>query len=211
MSTLRSMAPWAVRKPALRVVLFLAIFAVAAVSLASAQTFTTLYTFAGKPDGQYPFGGLVADRNGNYYGTTQTGGTSNYGTVFELSPPAVIGNPWTESVIWNFTGGAGGGSPSYQLVIDAKGNLYGETQAGGGACNCGTVFVLVPPTTSGGNWTKRLLYALTTGNYERGSEGVRSASAKRSKLRPHRAAVTRAQRSIASVRPAAILKNRMAR
>ncbi len=134
------------------------IFVSAAISPASAQTFTTLHTFTSSPDGSSPFGGLVADRNGNYYGTTQHGGSSGNGTVFEMSPPGAGSSAWTETVVWNFAAGADGSIPSFQLVIDGKGNLYGETQEGGGSCGCGSVFVLVPPKTSGASWTKRIIY-----------------------------------------------------
>jgi uncharacterized repeat protein (TIGR03803 family) len=135
-----------------------------AVRQASAQTFTVLHTFSGNPDGTGPFGGMVADRNGNYYGTTETGGVHNIGSVFEMSPPGVSGGDWTETIIWSFAGGADGSIPSFQLAMDARGRLYGETQRGGDAtCNCGTVFALVPPKTSGANWAKRVLYMPTTG------------------------------------------------
>jgi uncharacterized repeat protein (TIGR03803 family) len=138
------------------------IFVSAEVFRASAQTFTTLHTFTVEPDGENPFGGLVADGKGNYYGTTEHGGTHSYGTVFELSPPAAGSSRWTETVIWNFAGGTDGTTPSFQLVMDAKGNLYGEAQAGGNeTCGCGNVFVLVPPKSSGGNWSKRILYVAT--------------------------------------------------
>jgi uncharacterized repeat protein (TIGR03803 family) len=131
---------------------------------ASAQTSTTLHTFTGSPDGEHPFGGLVGDAKGNFYGTTQAGGTTGNGTIFELSPPATGGGDWTETVIWNFAGGMGGGTPSYQLVMDVKGNLYGEVQSGGNAfCSCGGVFVLVPPKPSGGNWSERIIYAPAAG------------------------------------------------
>jgi uncharacterized repeat protein (TIGR03803 family) len=132
---------------------------------ASAQTYTTLHSFAGSPDGQLPFGGLVGDAKGNFYGTTQYGGTLFGGTVFELSPPAAVGGDWTETVIWNFAGGIAGGTPSFQLVMDPKGNLYGEVQSGGNPfCSCGGVFVLVPPKTAGGNWSERIIYAPTGGS-----------------------------------------------
>ena len=45
-------------------------------------TETVLYSFAGKPDGYAPSGGLIR-RNGNFYGTTAEGGTEGLGTVFE--------------------------------------------------------------------------------------------------------------------------------
>jgi uncharacterized repeat protein (TIGR03803 family) len=50
---------------------------------ARASTTTTLYTFNGL--GNDPEGGLIADSNGNLVGTTMSG-SSNFGTVFELSP-----------------------------------------------------------------------------------------------------------------------------
>jgi hypothetical protein len=130
-----------------------------AFNTARAQTFNTLYTFTGAPDGGNPFGGLLADGKGNYFGTTSGGGISNNGTVFELSPPAVSGEVWTETIIWDFAGGADGSDPSFQLVKDAKGNLYGETRGGGNpTCSCGTVFVIVPPKTTGGIWAKHIIY-----------------------------------------------------
>jgi uncharacterized repeat protein (TIGR03803 family) len=138
---------------------------------ASAQTYTTLHSFANSPDGASPFGGLVADAKGNFYGTTQYGGTLYGGTVFELSPPAMVGGDWTETVIWNFAGGLTGNTPSYQLVMDAKGNLYGEVQSGGNPfCSCGGVFVLVPPKTSGGNWSERIIYAPASAGGNSGSD-----------------------------------------
>jgi len=62
-------------------------------SLAEAQTFTVLYSFAGYPtDGATPIGGLLMDAAGNLYGTTTNGGNNNTcqwsgvgcGTVFKL-------------------------------------------------------------------------------------------------------------------------------
>lgn len=49
-----------------------------------AQTFTTLHNFDGT-DGKVPEAGLVQATNGNLYGTTGSGGTSNFGTVFKIT------------------------------------------------------------------------------------------------------------------------------
>src|ERR1035441_5969913 len=54
-------------------------------SQATAQTLTTLHSFNGS-DGGYPYAGLVRGSDGNFYGTTQSGGANNYGTVFQISP-----------------------------------------------------------------------------------------------------------------------------
>jgi uncharacterized repeat protein (TIGR03803 family) len=97
-------------------------------------TASLLYSFTGK-DGAYPVAGLVADRAGNVYGTTQQGGSHGYGTVFKLSSAG------KETVLHSFAGVPDGVYPSAGLIRDAKGNLYGTTQLGGGASqNDGTVF-----------------------------------------------------------------------
>jgi len=93
-----------------------------------------LYSFAGVPDGQYPFAGLIRDSVGNFYGTTSNGGASGYGTVFKLDAAG------HESVLYSFTGGADGGSPQAPLLRDNNGNLYGTTFVGGANYGVGTVF-----------------------------------------------------------------------
>jgi uncharacterized repeat protein (TIGR03803 family) len=45
-----------------------------------------LYSFVGNTTGWFPYGGLVRASNGNLYGTTERGGASDYGTVFEIVP-----------------------------------------------------------------------------------------------------------------------------
>jgi uncharacterized repeat protein (TIGR03803 family) len=83
---------------------------------------------------------LIQDSAGNFYGTTQLGGTSNLGTVFKLDPMG------TETVLHSFAGGADGANPYSGLVQDSTGNLYGTTYYGG-APNHGTVFKLDPTGT----------------------------------------------------------------
>src|ERR1039458_1716400 len=46
---------------------------------------TTLHSFAGTFDGSWPYAGLVQATDGNFYGTTNSGGAISYGTVFSLS------------------------------------------------------------------------------------------------------------------------------
>jgi len=93
----------------------------------SGWTFTLIYSFTG---GAYcgPRGNLVMDGAGNLYGTTRCDGTYNQGSVFKLTPSS---GGWTESDLYDFTGGSDGGSPFSNVVIDANGNLYGTTPAGG--------------------------------------------------------------------------------
>ncbi len=49
-------------------------------------TYTTLYSFTGSSDGQYPMSNVVIDASGNLYGTTSQGGAYGYGVVWEITP-----------------------------------------------------------------------------------------------------------------------------
>ncbi|MEO6990950.1 MAG: choice-of-anchor tandem repeat GloVer-containing protein [Candidatus Baltobacteraceae bacterium] len=105
----------------------------------------TLYAFQGQPDAAFPYGGLISDKSGNFYGTTYYGGTQGVGTVFELSPKAR--GPWAERKLYDFKGGTDASSPTGTLVFDASGNLFGTSSAGGRpSCDCGTVFKLASNT-----------------------------------------------------------------
>jgi len=103
-------------------------------------TKSILYTFAGGTDGMVPYGGLIQDNNGNFYGTTyRGGGASDRGTIYRLTSDG------QEAVLYSFTGGADGSLPAAELVRDTQGNLYGTTTGGGTEGN-GTIFEL---TTDG--------------------------------------------------------------
>ena len=97
---------------------------------------TELHSFAGPPDGKNPSGPLFRDSAGNLYGTTQYGGASNFGVVFQLDSTG------HETVLHCFAGGPEGAYPSADLIRDLEGNLYGN--AGGGARGGGVVFKLAP-------------------------------------------------------------------
>ena len=99
---------------------------------------TTLYAFKGMPDAGSPYGGLVADASGQLYGTTYYGGAKGLGSVFELVPNAK--GRYRERVLYSFQGGNDGSSSTSTLVFGATGDLYGTTSAGGGTCDCGTIF-----------------------------------------------------------------------
>jgi uncharacterized repeat protein (TIGR03803 family) len=114
----------------------------------TAWTETVLYGFKGFPDGFTPRAGLIADKQGALYGTTQYGGGINNGlggagTVFKLTPPATGQTVWTETVIYSFTGGSDGSNPPAGLIADKQGALYGTTEVGGNNSR-GTVFKLTP-------------------------------------------------------------------
>jgi len=98
-------------------------------------------------DADFPVAGLIFDAAGNLYGTTYYGGAEYAGTVFELTPSQ--GGGWTEQVLYSFNHGPNGSGPDAGLVIDAAGNLYGTTYAGG-ADNGGTVYELTPEARGAG-------------------------------------------------------------
>jgi uncharacterized repeat protein (TIGR03803 family) len=123
---------------------------------AQAQIETVLYNFPSAPANGpcCPQSNLVFDNVGNLYGTSPgVSGEFEEGIVYELSP---VGNGvWSETILYNFTGGADGGNPAYSgLIFDSQGNLYG-TASGGGANGDGVVFELSPVE---GGWTETVLY-----------------------------------------------------
>jgi uncharacterized repeat protein (TIGR03803 family) len=113
-------------------------------------TSTVLHSFGATNDGYYPNGGLTLDSSGNIYGTAEAGGgPGNDGIAFKLTPSG--SGTWTESILHRFgpNGSKGGTFPSFNLYLDAAGNLYGVTGAGGtptcGSGNgCGVVYEIVP-------------------------------------------------------------------
>ena len=97
---------------------------------------TVLHSFAPNgEDGFYPYGGVILDSKGNLYGTTEYGGKTGVGTVFEVTASG------TEAILHSFSGGVDGISPYAGLVFDKKDNLYGTTLYGG-SFDLGTVFEL---------------------------------------------------------------------
>ena len=136
--------------------------------------FYPLYSFQGGNDGSYPLGGVTIGPDGSLYGTTTVGGGGpcnliggpgpGCGTVFRLQPPArACPNfrcPWTETVVYRFTGGNAGAYPGYgEVVFDQAGNLYGTTEGDEGNGNAAIVFKLAP---SNGGWTESLIYNFGT-------------------------------------------------
>jgi uncharacterized repeat protein (TIGR03803 family) len=124
-------------------------------TLAQDGTETVLYSFAGGSDGANPEAGLAADTKRSLYGTTYSGGPHNLGTVFKITPKG------HETVVYSFCPNyprcSDGFDPSAGLIIDASGNLYGTTYAGG-ADSLGTVFKVAP------DGTETVLYAFKGGN-----------------------------------------------
>jgi uncharacterized repeat protein (TIGR03803 family) len=106
---------------------------------------TPFYSFTGNTsDGANPSGKLVQGSDGNFYGTTQSGGLSGFGTIFQLLPASGMVN-----IEYQFTGGYDGATPYTGLVQAPDGLLYGTTTSGGTNGYDGTVFAC----TTDGNLT----------------------------------------------------------
>jgi uncharacterized repeat protein (TIGR03803 family) len=98
---------------------------------------TVLYSFAGGTDGVNPYGGVTQGSDGNFYGTTGNGGTTNTGTVFRITPAG------SETVLYSFAGGTDGATPYAGVIQGSDGNFYGTT-SDGGAAGVGTLFDITP-------------------------------------------------------------------
>jgi uncharacterized repeat protein (TIGR03803 family) len=129
-----------------------------------AWTTNTLYTFPGPPNSWGPLNAMVIGADGSIYGVAN-GGQFDQGAVFRLSPPAVSGGPWTESVLYSFAGPPNDGAYPNGVVLSSDGTLYG-TALGGAECpgsTCGVVFKLAPPATPEASWAETILYAFANG------------------------------------------------
>jgi len=103
---------------------------------------TIMHQFVGgDTDGAYPEGKLLIDR-GHLYGTSEGGGTSSHGTVFETKLSKKTG--WATTVLHSFGDSFSGDGigPQAGLTVDARGNIYGTTFYGGEFNYYGTVFEL---------------------------------------------------------------------
>jgi uncharacterized repeat protein (TIGR03803 family) len=104
-------------------------------------------------DGWQPYNGVSIDGRGNLYGTTPFGGAYENGALFELTLSA--GGTWAEKIIHSFNAdGTDGVRPLGGVTLDAAGNVYGTTYAGGPSG--GIVFEFSP--AAGGSWTETILH-----------------------------------------------------
>jgi uncharacterized repeat protein (TIGR03803 family) len=115
--------------------------------LAPDGTESVLHPFAGGVDGNYPFGGLVADAQHNLYGATYGGGANNEGTIFEVTPDE------RETVLHSFGTGGDGLRPEAGLLAN-KGSFFGVAPSGG-ANRYGAVY------KAGTDGTESVLYNFT--------------------------------------------------
>jgi uncharacterized repeat protein (TIGR03803 family) len=121
--------------------------------LATNGVFTLLYSFkTNGVDGAHPYAALVQGSNGDFYGTTESGGVGGGGIIFEITPGGAL------TILHSFTGsGTDGSEPFAPLIVAADGNIYGTTSYGG-TRNSGTIFRMTPQ----GSWTN--LHSFTYGS-----------------------------------------------
>jgi uncharacterized repeat protein (TIGR03803 family) len=108
--------------------------------------FTNFYNFSGGTNGAAPVGALVSDAAGNFYGTTYSGGVSNWGTIFQISSNGAYTR-------LGLLGGTNGANPDVALAQGADGSFYGGTKYGGP----------YPNTTSGGTGYGAIFQIATNG------------------------------------------------
>ncbi len=117
-------------------------------------------------NGQGPQAALISDGDGNLYGTTQLGGDSGDGTVFELQGPT-----FTNLITLFSFNGADGNGPQAGLYADSSGDLFGATRGGGlnapGPDSDGTIFELSGPNH--GTFTTLAVFNGTDGQYPDGT------------------------------------------
>ncbi len=91
-------------------------------SMTTAGTLSTVYSFCSLTsctDGGYPYGGVTLGFDGNFYGTTQGGGSHAAGTVFKVTPTGTL------TTLWNFANGTDDSVPVYTTLLGQDGNMYG--------------------------------------------------------------------------------------
>jgi len=123
-------------------------------------SFTALGNGGGGPTGAYPYAGVVLDPARNVYGTAWAGGDMSgpaagcsgfgCGVVYKVDTSGQF------TLLYEFTGGADGGTPIAGLIRDSAGNLYGTADNGGAGIDrcvlgyagagpgCGVVFKVDP-------------------------------------------------------------------
>lgn len=121
--------------------------------MSSSGAVTIIRHLNGTTDGGTPTGELIKGFDGNFYGMTNTGGASGYGTVFKLTAAGVY------TVMKNFAYATDGTNPKGHLVQGKDSVLYGITY-GGGTYGYGTIFKI---TTGGAFSVMRHLNKATDG------------------------------------------------
>lgn len=158
------------RKPSFTIIILVASFFIFGLRL-NAQ-YTKLFEFSDPINGKGPMDSFYSDGT-FFYGTTESGGTHNGGTIFKVNQD---GSDYMK--LHDFAGGFDGHTPRGSLISDGT-SLYGMT-VGGGSHGAGTIFKIMPDgngylvlynflnlTTGGSPWSSLIysnsfLYGMTT-------------------------------------------------
>ena len=126
--------------------------------ISTSGSFSVIRSVSYSTDGGHPNGHLVLASDGNFYGTTYSGGANGVGTIFKLTPKGVF------TTIHSMNMAKDGGNSYSSLTEGTDGNLYGMTYYGG-TYNYGTIFKV---TKAGALTVLRNLNAPTDGGYAQG-------------------------------------------
>lgn len=105
---------------------------------AGSSTATNLAVFPDTALNLVDAAGLVADANGDLFGTTTHGGANNSGAVFEIAKTS--GSYATSATTVVSFDGSDGSFPFGSMFVDLNGDLFGTTETGTGAGVDGTIF-----------------------------------------------------------------------
>lgn len=109
--------------------------------ITSSGAFKVLSGFDGAGNGGNPYSPVIQATDGDFFGTASGWGSSEWGTIYKLTPAGIITN------LYNFNGNSDGGGPYAGLVQATDGNLYGA--GSGGGFNHGSIYRI----TESGNFS----------------------------------------------------------
>jgi hypothetical protein len=121
-------------------------------------TETTLYNFPVDLNsggiGCYLSDGIAQNSQGNIFGTnTGCYPENDFGSLYEISPPARAGAPWTGKVIHRFGQNLANGKGDYdpaEIFLDEAGNIYGGAST---AHNTSGLYKFTRPAAPGKGWS----------------------------------------------------------
>jgi hypothetical protein len=121
----------------------------------SGWSYNILHAFDGADGNQIQAALAVDTSSGVFYGAAQNGGPSNWGTIWQMIPPAAGSTAWTFNKLYDFTGGDDGGYIFGSPVIGPDGVIYGVAQMFG-EYGQGTLWTLTP--RAGGAWAFQVIH-----------------------------------------------------
>jgi uncharacterized repeat protein (TIGR03803 family) len=122
--------------------------------ITTSGAFSSVMSFLGGGDGSDPIAPLVQASDGNFYGTTLSGGSNSFGALFKITRTGVF------TPLYSFANGQDGANPAGGLVQGTDGKLYGASSTGG-ANGVGVLFKI---TTNGAFTVLHSLTNLVEGN-----------------------------------------------